>query len=627
MATETRGAALRAAVARADWRRIGLWAGGILLGLLVLATLAVAAAPVGWLKPRIESEIAERTGTRVTIGSVERAQAFSFAPTLVIRDVQVAQPDWAGSGDLLRLREARLTVPVARVLLGNFRPRDIALTGLRADLIRDAEGRENWSAAREGRNGGGGGPPDLGDVRIEDVVVRYRDAKSEREALVRVVFDANGLRVAGSGVVRGVPVRIAARGAAIDGAGTWPFRAEIDGDGLAMTLDAQAAAPLDFGRFTGRMTARGNSLETIDAVIEAGLPGTQPVALSGRVERRDPDWVIEDLAGTIGRSRIAGALTVAKRDGRTKLTGNITSPGFDFDDLADAEGRARGAAKRARTGPRVVPDTDISIGDIDTTDGRIEFNLQRLLWRQPAPFESVRGVLTMDDRKLTITELQARLTRGRVFGTITVDARDRRVPLLGLDLRIENSTLATFAGHGSISGDLRGRVRLTGAGNTVRAAVGNANGMVGMFADDGVLPARMASFIGLDIGRGATVDEAQQANLRCLAFRMNLRGGTGTLAPLVVDTSRSQARVTGTINMKTEALDWSLTGAPKENSLLRYDRPLPIGGTIKAPSAFPPKGARSVGTVLRLFGKAITGQQQPLATDANCGALEAQALR
>ncbi|VXC45248.1 AsmA family protein [Sphingomonas sp. AX6] len=617
-------------VAAADHRhaKLRVWAIRIAIGLvalLLLAVLAIAAAPVGWLKPRIETAITDATGAPARVGSVERAEAFSFTPTIIVRDVHIAQPDWAGKGDLLTLSEARFRVPVLRAIRGQARPDGIRIAGLRAHLIRDEQGRRNWERDRKD-DAGSGSPTRLNDLTIEDAVVRYDDAQRNRSATVRIAFDAQGLRVSGRGMVRDRQVRIVAVAPPITD-GPWPFRAEVTGDSQSMRLDGRMAQALDTGRFTGKVTARGDSLKTLDAILEAGLPGTQPVRFTADIERRSPDWIVTNLDGTVGRSNFSGELTVEKRGGRTKLTGKLDSSGFDFDDLADDAGRARGAAKAARTGPRVVPDTDINIGNIDTTDGRIEFNLRRLLWRQPAPFRSARGVLTMDDRQLTVEPLSAALTRGGVSGRIFIDARGREVPMLTLDLKLSDSTLATFAGHGDISGSLRGRAVLTGPGRTLRQAVANSNGMVGLVATNGVLPGRMASFIGLDIGRGVTGDSDERARLNCLVFRMDLRGGTGRLNPLVVDTSKSQANVTGTIDMKTDRLNWSLTGAPKQRSLLRYDRPLPIGGTIKNPDAFPPQNARSVGTVFRLLGKAITGKQPPLATDANCGVLALRALK
>jgi len=609
------------------WRKYLIWGGITLVVILLLAVLAIAAAPVGWLKDRVEAGVSDATGSPVRIGSIERAELFSFNPTIIVRDVHIAQPAWAGKGDLLTLREARLRVPVIRALRGSFDPSGLELRGLVANLVRDKDGRESWRREKPPASEGSS-PLGLESVTVEDALVRYTDHKRDRQATLTVDVDARGLRASGPGAIQGNAVRIIAEGAPItkDG-GAWPFVARIEGAAIAMRLDGRMDTPLDTGHFVGKITARGHSLRLLDAVIEAGLPATQPVALSADIRRTSPDWIVTNLKGTIGNSDIAGNVTVEKRDGRSKITGRMVSNGFAFDDLSDAAGRARGVAKRARFGPRIIPDTDIDIANMKNTDGRIEFDIKRLAWRGSAPFRSIRGVLSMDRLVMTVDPVTARLARGTLSGRAVVNARDRKVPLLTLDLTLADSTLSTFAGHGDMSGWLKGRARLAGPGRTVREAVGNSNGTVGLVAGNGQLPARMASFIGLDIGRGVTTDKDEEAALRCLVFHMDMRRGTGRLSPLIVDTSRSQANVSGTIDMKTEKLAWMLNGAPKKRSLLRFDKPLPIGGTIREPEAFPPKGTKTVGSVLKMLGKAITGDQAPLATDANCTALSARALR
>lgn len=609
------------------WRKYLIWAGIALVVVLLLAVLAIAAAPVGWLKSRVEASISDATGSPARIGSIERAEMFSFNPTVIVRNVRIAQPAWAGKGDLLTLREARLRVPVIRALRGSFDPSGIELRGLVANLIRDKDGRESWQREKPPASEGSS-PLGLESVTVKDALVRYSDAKRDRRATLTVDVDQRGLRASGPGTIQGNPVRIIAQGAPITKqGGAWPFVARIEGAAIAMRLAGRMDSPLDTGHFAGKVTARGNSLRLIDAVIEAGLPATQPVSLTADVRRTSPDWIVTNLKGTIGNSDIAGNVTVEKRDGRSKITGNMVSDGLDFDDLSDDAGLARGRAKRARLGPRIIPDTDIDIANMKNTDGRIAFDIRRLRWRNPAPFRSLKGVLALDRLVLTVDPVTVRLARGTLSGRAVVNARDRKVPLFTLDLTLADSTIATFSGDGDMSGWLKGRVRLTGAGRTVREAIGNAGGTVGLVAGNGQLPARMASFIGLDIGRGVTTDKEESAALRCLVFHMDMRRGTGRLSPLIVDTSRSQADVSGTIDMKTEKLAWMLNGAPKKRSLLRFDKPLPIGGTIREPEAFPPKGTKTVGSVLGMLGKAITGKQAPLATDANCTALSARALR
>ena len=98
--------------------------------------------------------------------------------------------------------------------------------------------------------------------------------------------------------------------------------------------------------------------------------------------------------------------------------------------------------------------------------------------------------------------------------------------------------------------------------------------------------------------------------------------------PFLIDTSRSQSRFSGTVNLSDEQLALSMTGSPKKESLLRLTKPVPVSGTIKAPVMRLPDGAKpNVGGVLKLLGDAIAGDRPPLATDADCSGLAAQALR
>ena len=60
--------------------------------------------------------------------------------------------------------------------------------------------------------------------------------------------------------------------------------------------------PLDVGHLTARISAHGDDLVLLDAVIEAGLPATQPVKLLANVRRDGRDWTIRALTGSIGRS-------------------------------------------------------------------------------------------------------------------------------------------------------------------------------------------------------------------------------------------------------------------------------------------------------------------------------------
>jgi len=221
------------------------------------------------------------------------------------------------------------------------------------------------------------------------------------------------------------------------------------------------------------------------------------------------------------------------------------------------------------------------------------------------------------------------MTPGRLAGRVVIDQRDgKSVPTLNLDLTLRGSRIAALAGDGVLDAPLQGRVRLTGPGDTIRSAVGRSTGSIALVGRTGRIPANIASYLGLDVGRGALVDGDKVATLRCMILRLEVKNGTGRMAPFLIDTSRSQSRFAGTVDLSDERLSLAMTGSPKKESLLRLTKPVPISGTIKAPSMRLPDGAKpNVGGVLKLLGDAIGGDRPPLAQDANCSALAAQALR
>jgi uncharacterized protein involved in outer membrane biogenesis len=209
-----------------------------------------------------------------------------------------------------------------------------------------------------------------------------------------------------------------------------------------------------------------------------------------------------------------------------------------------------------------------------------------------------------------------------------VDQRGaREEPLVRIDLTMRGSSIATLAGgDGEVDGRVDGRVKLTGTGSTIREVVGASDGTIGLVARDGVLPAKIASFLGLDLGRGLFTDKDTRSTLRCAIVRLSMRRGVGTTDPFLIDTTRSQANGAGTISFPSEQMAIRVTGAPKEKSVLRLPGSLTIGGSIKAPDVGLAPGTKSVGTIFPALGRPPPGTQGPRATDADCSGLAARAL-
>lgn len=619
------GLRLPAALLSIRAKRAALGVGLVLL----IALLILGAFPWGALKGPIERRLSAATGKPVTIASMTRRDWFSFNPVIEFRGISIPQPGWAGPGKLAAIDRATIRFGAFGVLLGQFNPPAITIERGSIDLIRRADGTTNLG----GRGGGGGRAMSLSELTVRDLTVRYRDAVQDRSALVTLRSDANGVRVMGSGMVTGAPVQLEFKGPAVAaGAGKpWPFNARIAG-GIALDIAAAGRmdAPLDLQHMDLTLRAKADDLKRIDAVIEAGLFGTKPVALNATVRRDGGIWTIRRLAGTIGQSDIAGNLTVKKHDGRVRLDGRVVSQRLSFDDLSSVAGDAKAAALERAEGLKIVPNTRISLAKLGETDGRIVADIRNVVSsRRPSAIKGVKAVLTIERSRVDVSQLTVRLTRGAITGRAVIDQRDgRKMPLVTLDLRLEGTTLATLAGDGGgVDAPVRGRVLLTGAGDTIREAVGRSTGRVGLAAQNGVLPARIAAALGFDAGGALTKGDDENARLRCVVAAIDVRDGLGQFDPLLIDTTLSGTRGSGTVRFPQEALAVTLTGAPKRNSLIRLPGAVTVSGTIRNPQIVVPKQVKSAGNVLKALGRAIGGKQGPLATDADCGGLAVTALR
>ena len=603
--------------------KIAGWTCGAVFALF----LVIGFFPWGMLRGTIEARASEFVGRPVTIGALDRVDSFGFHPTVAIRDVRVPQAAWAGVGDLARVRAATVTFSVWPLLRGGFSPEDIVADGVRLAFVRDANGRTNWSKDEDSK--GGGRRFDLSGLTIRDAVVSYADAKQDRSFKMRFSADAaGGLSGQGTGTVRGAPVRIAVSGPTIDRAGPWPFRARIDGDALTMHATGTMDRALDTDAMTLDVSARAADLKFIDAVIEAGLFQTRPVQMRAHVRHDRGKWTITKLAGTIGQSDLRGHLTVHKVDGRSKINGALDSRRLAFDDLSSARGRAAGRALEARIGPRLVPNTRIDLGKIDTTDGRLAFHIRSIVGEDSDTLVNMRGVMTMDHQRLTLAPLRLGLAQGVVTGRAVVEQREGKpAPTLTLDLRLDNGRVATFANDGQITGRIAARARLQGTGETIRAAVGRSTGTLGFVARDGSLPARYAAALGFDAGRALLADAGEPAALRCLVAHLDMRGGTGRADTVIIDTALSQLTGSGTVSFPDERLDILLRGTPKQKVMLRIPGSVMMTGTLQQPSLVVPPQVKSAGNILKAIGDRLLGHSGPLATDANCAALTARALR
>ena len=608
-------------------RRVKIVGAATAACLLVLIVLALLLLSFGWdlLRPVAERRASAVLGRTVSITRIRRVGGGLLHPLLAIEGVRIAQPNWAGRGDMVRLQSARVRIAALPLLTGKFEPQSTLIDGLRVALFRSVNGQANWEPAQHQSTAQRG--PTLGRLNVRNAEVTVDDREHQHRFDARLLIDGRGLRLTGTGSVGGAPATIAMIGAPVQGSAAWPFRAEVASDAVTLRAAGRMRAPLDLGHFTARVESRGRNLIDLDHLIEAGLPVSQPFQMSATIEHDQPSWIVTHLLGRIGRSDLAGAITVRKRGGRVLLDGHLRAAQFDFDDLATDAQLAHASALARRIGPRVIPPTRIRLDMLHNTDGTLRVQIGHLLSRSPTIFRSLQTTLTLDHSVLTAAPIVAGLNAGTLTGTASI-RHPSGTPVLSLDLTIANSRVERVVRtEGIVSGPLAGRIELQGMGSTVREAVGKADGRIALAVSGGTVTRRVALFLGADVGRGLFAGNTDRTAIRCIVGNFVARRGIARPDPLIFDTSVARADGSGTINLADETIALDFHGMPKKEGALRLNGPITARGTLDLPAFNPPPQTRTLGGILKMVGKALGGERLPLGRDADCGALETKALR
>lgn len=611
---------------------------------LVSGLLVLALAPFGFLRGIAEKQLSARFGATATIVAIERLDHFTLHPRIRVAGIRLAQPVNAGKGDLARIDEAIIGIPLLPALRGALKPDTIDLRGVTLNLVRDKKGKANW----EGNHKDDRPPsasPRIANLTVSNGRLTLKDAKRHMEMTASFVAGPRGLSIDGTGLHRGLPMTLAFRGEAIDNRDpdqAYPFRLAIKSPLLDFAADGHMDHSLDLGHFAAAIVARGDDLKTLDDVIEAGLFGTQPFTLKARVRHDDKDWNIQSLAGTIGRSDMKGTAMVRKRDGRTLLDGHLDAGRLDFDDLSSDKGKARATAKRRQIGPRVIPDTRIDLRKLHKLDGTLRVSARELLLNHPSLFKGFRGTLKLDHRRLSLDPLVIQLSRGTISGRVVVDHRGEGDPKLTLDLRQKGTRFADLSGDpAAVDGPIELRIALTGDGREIRSALANASGRVGLAMTGGTMQRKLAIFASGDvlksIGQFAGGSEAAQVPVNCVIANFVAKNGRMRPRALLLDTPVGRADGKGDISLTSESLDLLLSGRSKHPDPVQLAAKIQVGGTFSKPSVaivnykgkIPGKKGLfdKIGSLFGALRTKDDGGRGAPAPAANCPALARDALR
>ncbi|MCC6533581.1 MAG: AsmA family protein [Burkholderiales bacterium] len=599
------------------WRRAGRVAAWIAGSLVVLIVAFILVFDWNWLKSPIESAIARATGRTFEIGGNIDGQ-WRWHPRVRLERVRLSNPDWAQAPNLFTAEAIDLRIALLPLIVKRIHIYELGLQQPEVNLERLQDGRATWlfETKKERNDGDKGTPPLIDKLRVDRGTLNYADAIAAAQLTAQVqdqpaADDPRSLKFQVDGKLRVQPVKLSGETASLlslrDPSRRVPIAVRGVLAGTEMQIEGELAGLATTADGRIRYALRAPSLSLLGPVFRVPLPETPAYSVSGWLERAGDRWQTSDLKGKVGKSDVAGTVSVDTGGEKPRIDADLTSSLLDLADL----GPLIGGTNRSRLQPtaedaaRLLPNRSFNPDSFGRIDARVVLRAKQVVRAANFPFENFVADFNLNNSQAVIDPLRFGMAGGQLAGKIMLDARARPIHS-AVVARMEGVRVAKIAPKqaavGEAAGVLSGRVDLKGQGNSVAKMLGSSNGRVSVLLAEGNVPGLLPALIDLDGARVlANLVGKNPESVRCAAIDLAVANGVATPNAAVVETDTTVLTLSGQINLGSEALDLKLSQAPKKPSILSLRTPILMTGTLMSPDLLPapaPLAARGAAAAL-----------------------------
>ena len=203
--------------------RLLKWIGMTFVVAVMAAILYLSFADLNWLKPRIESAVADATGRTLTLGGTFDLDIVP-SPAIVLEDVSLSNAEWGSEPKLAKIGHISAKLGLWSLLSGPVRVREFRLRDVDLLLETNEQDEANWEMAGKPEpepaeqpevedEAGAEVPVIIEFAEIRNIQLSYRAPEAEpfvaSLAALDITTDEAGYTVLdGRGEVKALPLRL-----------------------------------------------------------------------------------------------------------------------------------------------------------------------------------------------------------------------------------------------------------------------------------------------------------------------------------------------------------------------------------------------------------------------------------
>jgi uncharacterized protein involved in outer membrane biogenesis len=590
----------------------------ILLPLAVLILLLIIFWNWDWFIPIVDSQASAAIGRKVTIQHLH--VQLGRVTTVRATGITIANPDGFPASDPQFVTADALVVQANIVDYITHQLIDLPLIELDHPVIsvREAGTAKNYTLTTKS-GGGGGKPPELGDLVIKDgsASIIMPSAKADFDLTIATapapsdskLFKDGEIVVGAKGTYAAAPITGKFVGGALltlrDKAAPYPVDLHIENGTTTASLEGTIDDPADFAGAHLKLVVAGQNMAKLTGVP---IPATPPFRLAGNLDYAHNAFRFENFEGRVGSSDLEGTITEAPGVPRRTITADLTSHSVNLADLAGFLGGTPGTTstpgqdaatkekvEKANASTSLLPTTPISLPKINIANIDLRYRGEHIINRD-VPFDNLTVHLTVKDGRITVDPLNFAVGTGTIASSFDLDpvahhdvAMKANIDFRRLQLsRLMKATHA-FAGDGTIGGG----AYLTGTGDSVATLLGHGNGHASFYLQNGGdVSALLVDLAGLQVGDAvlSALGVPNKTVINCLIGDFDLNNGLVTTKTFLIASKEANILGKGTVNLANQTLALELSTEATHFQIFSFSTPINIGGTLKSPSVLPAPG-------------------------------------
>jgi len=630
---------------------------GLLALLIIALVLLVALWNWDWFIPVVERQASAALGRRVTLAHLHVRLGRDTA--VAADDVVIANPDGFPQAPPLA-RIFRLSV-VASVM-DYVRHRTIVLPNVTVEhpdiaATALADGRNNWTLKLPAQGNAAARPsppPQIGDLQIDDGTAHVIDPRMRSNFTATIATRAasagrpQAIIVTTKGTYAAQPVTGDFVGGALltlrDASHPYPVDIHLANGPTKVSLVGTVENPLSFAGARLKLAFSGPNMALLYPLTGIPIPETPPFSIAGNLDYQRPNIRFTNFEGRVGSSDLEGTITADPRaGGRPDVAMDLQSRRVDLADLGGFIGAPAGktaepgetAAQRhemakAKASKTLFPDTRLNLPKIRAADIHLRYHAGHIENRY-TPFDKLNVALDIVDGRIDLHPLDFVVGNGDIASTITLDPGANDLVHANADIKFRHLELSrlmqathTFKGEGIIGGE----ARIDTNGNSLASMMGQGNGELKLvLVSAGKVSALLVDIAGLEFGNAllSALGIPNQAQINCFVTDLPLKNGIVDTKAFVLDTSEAQVLGKGTIDLRDQTMEYTLTTRSKHFSIGSLPGPINLSGPITSPAIRPGTevvaragAAAALGVVLTPLGALLPTIQFGIGNDNAC---------